>query len=387
MPAAPSITIVGAGAAGLWCALRLLERGCPGACITLVEPDAKTADDHTWSYWTKDAVVPPELITGTYTAVELAAGGPYRAYDTAPYRYETLRSSAFYAYAKTVLAKAQTTWLPGRVTDVHTLAGSRVEVAYDVDGQRRYVTSDYVLDGRPPVIDVDDARYLTTLQHFGGYFVRFDAACLDAGTVTFMDFVELAGETGFFYVVPLSDREALVELAIFSKTVWGHERYDRELEAYLDRRYRTGYEVTEREYGVIPMTDRPLWRDSCARVWKIGTGAGWVQPSSGYAFTRCAAFADEVAESLLSARPRPWRPSAVQQVFNATMLRYVIDYPERAGEVFTRLFAANGAAATFDFLDESAAAAPTLRLMWRSPRTAFAKRALLEAGLRLAGRK
>lgn len=387
MPSPPSVTIIGAGAAGLWCAIRLLERGCPGARITVIEPDGKAADDRTWSYWTKTEVVPPECLAGSLRQVEIAHAGRRSVYDTSPYRYETLRSSAFYAYAKTVLAKAHVSWTTGYVVEVECLADARVEVAYDVGGDVRYAYSDYVLDSRPPEIDVHDVRFNATLQHFGGYFVRFETPCLDAQTVTFMDFVDLGGETGFFYVIPFNDRKALVELAVLSKSVWQRERYDAALDEYLSDRYDEPYRIEEREYGVIPMTDEPLWRDGTARAWKIGTAAGWVQPSSGYAFTRCARFADEVARALLSARPTPWRPSRVQQVFNSTMLRYVIDYPERAGAVFGRLFARNGAALTFAFLDESAGMSDTLRLMWRSPRTAFAVRALRELGLRSLGSK
>ncbi len=390
----PKVCIVGAGAAGLWCAIRLVERGWGAGDLFVVEPDAKTGNDHTWSYWLREPLLPASVPKQTYGEVELAADGRRRSFATAPYWYESVRSSAFYAYAKDVLAKAGAHWITGTVTAVASYAAQKVEVSIrpNTTGAVHVLDVDYVLDSRPPVIDVRDARYLTTLQHFGGRFVRFASDVLDVDAAVFMDFVEADGEVAFFYVLPQSTTVGLVEMAVFGKVPWTHARYDRALDAYMEERFRkTGkavaYDILEAEYGVIPMTDRPLWRDSEPRVWKIGTAGGWVQPSSGYAFTRSARFAGEVAAALSSDSPRPWRPSAVQQVFNSTMLGYIIDEPGVAGQVFFDLFARNGAARTFSFLDEGSAVSETLKLMWNSPKRAFVPRALTETARRLVGAK
>ncbi len=389
----PKVCIVGAGAAGLWCGIRLAERGWCGDELTIVEPDAKSADDHTWSYWLREPLLPAYVRKQTYDSVELAADGSRATFDCAPFWYESVRSSEFYAYAKQVLAKAGAKWVAGTATDVETYAGEKAHVRITTsEGGVTSVDVDYVLDSRSPRIDVHDQRYLTTLQHFGGRFVRFASPVLDRSKAVFMDFAEVGGEVAFFYVLPQTESVGLIEIAVFSKAVWDHRRYDRALDAYMDERFRTAglavrYETLEAEYGVIPMTDQPLWRESTDRVWKVGTAGGWVQPSSGYAFTRCARFAAEVADGLLAARPRPWRPSALQQVFNSTMLGYIIDEPTRAGRTFFDLFERNGAARTFAFLDEASTAAETLRLMWRSPRRAFVPRAVGETARRLAGSK
>ena len=181
-------------------------------------------------------------------------------------------------------------------------------------------------------------------------------------------------------------RRAIVELAVLSLEPWRPERYDAALDAYLADRYPgVDLRVDEREYGVIPMTDAPLWRESTPRIWAIGTRGGWIQPSSGYAFARMARFAHEVAHALSRPTPRPWRPSPVQQIFNATMLRYVNERPGQAGRVFFDLFARNGAPRTFRFLDEDASLGETLALMWNSPRLPFAGLAVRETAARVTG--
>ena len=386
----PSVCIVGAGAAGLWCAIHLVRRGWRGDRLTIVEPDAKTSNDHTWSYWTCAPLLPAQVDVQRYYTISLRSGERSATYETQPYWYETIRSEAFYTYAKEVLAKAEVKWLRGEALGIETLANRKVEVRYRRGERIDFVYADYALDSRSPTIDVACRGFHTTLQHFGGWFVRSDRAAFDPRVATFMDFVEVDGAVAFFYVLPKGARSALVEVAVFSAEPWTPGDYDEAIEVYLENTIGLAadrYTVTEREYGVIPMTDQPLWEDSTARVWKIGTAAGWVQPSSGYAFARCARYAEELVTRLSGPDPRPFVPSIKEQIFNSVMLAHAIAEPSRAGETFFDLFARNGAPATFAFLDDRLGAVDTMKLMWRSPRAEFTRRAMREilahAGLRL----
>jgi len=240
-------------------------------------------------------------------------------------------------------------------------------------------TFDLVLDSRPPKIELSSTAYNATLQHFGGWFVKMPHNSFDPNEVVFMDFIELREGVAFFYVIPSSESEALIELAVFSDQQWERERYDEQIESYILEKYEASpASILEREYGVIPMTDEPLWKSSTRRIWNIGTRGGWVQPSSGYAFTRTAKFAKEVAISLSKGELLPWKPAQHQQVFNSVMLGYIIDNPEKAGGIFYDLFAKNGTTRTFNFLDETASFSETVKLMWTCPQVAFAKRAIKE---------
>ena len=447
----PRIGIIGGGAAGLWCALRLVERGCPGSRVCIIEPEPKLTDDRTWSYWTREPIVPRELLSAEFAAIELGVAGALQRFETSPYVYQSLRSSRFYAFAKTRLAAADVTWVQAAVaTVVETEAGVTLRGSH-ADCTPHETTCEYALDSRLPVLGDDDAlpaasASTTLYQPFGGWFVEASVDCFDPGVMTFMDFDDAADDVAFAYVIPESARRALVEIAQFTTVPRSRAEFDRALSEYLRQRFglapestqgqpssstiegpdqrvpgfgesrpsdpdpthggrldevdrhrprpgvitanpRGTYRVVEREYGTIPMTDRALWRASTARVWKIGTAGGWVQPSSGYAFTRIARFADEVAASLGSSRPRPWRPRPVQQLFNSVMLGHLAAHPDQAARTFVRLFEGAGAATAFAFLDERASVAETLRVMNASPRMAFAKRTAGELLARLRGTK
>lgn len=379
----PRVLLAGGGAAGLWSALALLDVGWPGRRLTVIEPEPKQGDDHTWGYWARAPLLDAELHVSVADAVVLRDGRREVVAPTAPYRYYSLRSSAFYASAKRRLNAAGVTWTRDRVTD---FGESRTEVVVSLE-QGSPLTVDYVLDSRTPTELAGARGNNATLQHFGGYYVEARGPCFDPGRVTFMDFVPAGPrEVAFFYVVPQSRSVALVELAVLSREPWRQAAYDARLDAYLEERYAgVDFAVREREYGVIPMSDARYWRRSTARVWTTGTRGGWVQPSSGYAFARTARFARATARQLGRRRPRPVHPGLIDEVFEATMLRHVTERPESAAEVFVDLFIRNGAPRAFAFLDGDAAALETLRLMWNSPRRRFSNLALREMGARLAG--
>lgn len=352
--------------------------------ISIIEPSPKNSDDRTWSYWAKDPLLPTSVKQQIFSKIELATDGKRQSHQLNPYRYYSVHSSTFYKYAKEVLAKAGVTWLNKEAND---LSENSNDVEVTLSGEER-IRADYVLDSRPPKIEMPTPRYNATLQHFGGWFVEMPINAFDSEEVVFMDFIDIKDGVAFFYVVPTSSTEALVEIAVFSEGVWDRNAYDDQIHSYILEKYQKApSKVFRKEYGVIPMTDEPLWKKSTKRVWNIGTRGGWVQPSSGYAFTRIARFAKEVAQQLTTSPQIPWSPSPVQQVFNSVMLGYVIDNPKKAGAIFYNLFAENGPERTFDFLDESATFRQTVQLMWSCPQLPFAKRAIKEIIARVSGAK
>lgn len=364
--------------------MALLNQGWSGKELTIVEPSGKTEDDRTWSYWAKASLLPSTVPQADFSKIVLASDGNRKCYDLDVYRYYSVRSSHFYAYAKGVLAKADVRWISDKALSV-VEGAERVEVFLD---NKESMIGDYVLDSRPSTVEVPSTRFNATLQHFGGWFVEMPTAVFDPEEVVFMDFISIDEGVAFFYVIPSGPTTALVEIAVFSEDVWSHEDYDKQIADYIHHNYgNSPVVVSEREYGVIPMTDQPLWKTSGKRVWNIGTRGGWVQPSSGYAFTRTARFADEVAHSLKGPSPKPWTPSPTQQVFNSVMLGYIKDNPEKAGSIFYNLFAQNGPTRTFDFLDEASSFGQTIKLMWSSPQIPFAMRAVKETLARLTGVK
>jgi lycopene beta-cyclase len=163
--------------------------------------------------------------------------------------------------------------------------------------------------------------------------------------------------THFLYVLPFSERHALVESVLCTTTPLSWEASEQALRGYLAtvlgiKAYRTRRE----EQGISPLTDRPFPRQTGRHIMTIGTLGGRVKPSTGYAFLRMQQDACAIVRSLLEvghpfsvpAGPRRYR------FFDSVMLEVMTRHGERIESIFTALFKHNPAERIFRFLDEVA---------------------------------
>ena len=94
--------------------------------------------------------------------------------------------------------------------------------------------------------NIDKDKHLYVAQHFRGWFIKTAESVFKKDTATFMDFrIDQAGDCRFFYVLPTSETEALVEIAIFSNDVMEPEDYDPLIKDYIkvylnDLKYEIG---------------------------------------------------------------------------------------------------------------------------------------------------
>ena len=103
----------------------------------------------------------------------------------------------------------------------------------------------------------------------------------------------------FLYFLPMSKNQALVEYTIFSPEILSREEYDAALRQYVEEKlFLKDYQVKEEEFGVIPMTDNPMPPQQSSRIIPIGTLAGAVKPTTGYAFLRIQKQVQQIANKL-----------------------------------------------------------------------------------------
>lgn len=371
----PKIIVAGAGCAGLWLAITLLKEGWTANNLVVIDKEIKSGDDRTWSYWAKQPLIPSRFNHHQFSKLKVSTTNQSKLYSLNEYSFYSIRSSTFYAYAHEILAREGVQIQQGAVVQ---MLENKDEVSVVTSSGKQYEAA-YVLDSLPiPVTRYQNSDCNWTVQHFKGRFIKTNTPCFNPEVATFMDFSLDHSDFGFFYVLPTSKSEALVELAVYSKEVWSDEEYDLYLDHYQERLNLSNVEVVEVEKGSIPMTDLKLDQNSTSRIWKVGTVGGWVQPSSGFAFERCKRYAVQLVNQLKLADPKPFKVSRLQLFFNSVLLHYVIKNPSKAPQLFYKLFEKNGTDKTFDFLSEKAGLLDTLRVMWNSPRTAFTKIALQE---------
>jgi len=369
--------ILGAGAAGLSLCLALLERGVRDR-ILIFDRKAAFTDDRTWCFWNVHPTPLTDLAAHCWHRWDVLSDTGETAAQVSPtVGYACLRGLDFYRHAFATIARHGnvTLTLGCPVEDCRSLPDHAAIRAGGVTYE-----ADYVFDSRlrPPPGDGD-----ALAQRFFGQFVQTDAPAFDPSRCTLMDF-RAPQEDGlhFFYVLPFSATEALVENTYIQDSgaaALTLEKHRAEIAAYLaGQRGLTDYDVVREEAGAIPMTTRPFPRRD-GRVFFIGTAGGCTKPSSGYTFLRiqeqCRQLADAAAAGTLD-RFRERSAPARYRFFDAAFLQAMQDDPAAFPDYFRRLFQRVPPDALTAFLSETSTWRSDLQIIRSLPLGPFLRAAL-----------
>lgn len=345
--------IAGGGCSGLSLACELAERSHTSSQITIIDRERKRSNDRTWCFWAEDAIFPSSLIHHSWPNMSFAASGSLHIESISPFNYYMIRSADWYAHMwRRLSAYPNVRFVPGNIERIDEDQESPYVV---VDGQ--IIRGDWVLNSVVPARE-KESRYpvFRLWQHFAGWWVRTDEPVFDATDARLMDFrTAQHGDTRFVYVLPFSDREALVEYTIFSKDLLKAGDYEKGLRTYLNDFFpNVGYQIEEREGGKIPMTNASFERYRSDHVINVGTVGGAVKPTTGYAFLRIQQESKYIAQQLLAGkRVADVHSSAARFAFYDRLLLHILsNRGEKGASIFAALFRSNPMSRILTFLNE-----------------------------------
>jgi lycopene beta-cyclase len=356
--------IIGGGASGLSLGVALCDPFFQSKKILIIEKENKNTNDRTWSSWVKEDDKLNFLATHIWPGLDFfSEDGKLIKLYADPYIYRIIRSADFYKYAHDILRiQSNVTLVREEYTSYEVIEG---EVLVHTTKSKYY--GKHVFSSIPKVLP-DKSELVYVDQHFKGWFIETPKAAFDNSSCYFMDFrTPQEGETRFLYMLPITDKKALVQVAIFSNDILSSEGYDVILKNYIDDHLKIGeYEIKEEEIGVIPMTTYNFAQFDTPFITHIGASSGCVKPSSGYAFSRIQLH----TESIVNSMKRGQSPSNGTKIFSKkyvilddTMLDVVIRNKVSGATFFTELFKRNKASRVFSFLDGTSSLAEEIQIM------------------------
>ena len=343
--------ICGAGAAGLSLALRLCKSDFTHLRILIIDKEEKTGNSHTWCFWDREESVFDSITSNQFSRINFFSSTLEKNFDIAPYKYKMVQASRFYSMIRKELNQAShIDWITDRVEDISEVEG-KVRVTTPTQSFTAQEVFTSIFKGR-----IDKSEHLYVAQHFRGWFIKTSEPVFQVNTATFMDFrIDQEGDCRFFYVLPTSENEALVEIAIFSNEVMKPEEYDPSIKAYITEYLDDiKYEIQELEYGVIPMTEYPFWNHNTSQIHHIGTAGGAVKPSSGFAFKRIQEHSDLIAEAIRNNTPIKDTYKVFKNrfhLYDSILLDVILKQKYPGAEIFTYMFKNNSTSQIFSFLD------------------------------------
>lgn len=347
--------IAGAGCAGLSLAYALSNSILKDKKLLIVDLSHQKTNDRTWCYWTKAASNFPEIVYKSWSNLAFIDDQGKVQSAIAPYRYEMIRGIDFYQFVYQRLEQQENVHLlEGRINNIDASA----ERAWiDVNGQRFF--ADRIFDSCFNFSQLQSSannNYHFQLQHFLGWTITTDESVFAEDTATLMDFrTPQKGNARFFYVLPISEKKALVEYTIFSSNLLNKSDYQEALETYIHEQIgQVDYQIEEEEYGIIPMTDVPFPVVSQKRIIPLGIRANAAKPSTGYAFLNIQQQVKEIVEQLIEGSEQITTKSSRSryQFYDSLLLHILEEEGHVSASIFGQLFHRNKMKTILRFLSE-----------------------------------
>ena len=354
MPTDLDLVVLGGGCAGLSLALRLAEH--PGRCrrVAVLESRSSYNNDRSWCFWRLGPHRYESLIKRSWLRAMVRSSARAVQVDCANTPYQLLEAGAFYDHARQTLEAGVAVRLEMGVSVVERPL--QVPGGWRIETSAGGLTAAQVIDTRPPRAPRHGDS--TLWQSFLGQELVCDRPVFDPGRVELMDFAhDSSGAVAFTYVLPLSSEQALVETTLFDPEPRGPtELAHRQQQAVQRLCGNAQTHLLRTEAGILPMGMARAAEALGPGYLHAGLMSGAARPATGYAFQRIQRWAEGSSEAL--SRGESARGHAPDPLLTRFMDRLFLDvlrtHPERAPELFTRLFERTATPRIVRFLSDRA---------------------------------
>jgi lycopene beta-cyclase len=369
--------IAGAGCAGLSLAVRLVQSGnFTDKKILLIDREDKKTNDRTWCFWEQQPGLFEPIVYKKWNKVWFHAEGFSRLLEIQPYEYKLIRGIDFYQHCMAMIqAQPNIEIVQADITAIKSENGkSWIEAA----GQKifaSFIFSSIIFEK----LALNDSQYML-LQHFKGWIIETESPVFKPDEATLMDFrIGQQQGTAFVYVMPFTEKRALVEYTLFTKDLLTPSQYEEGLRQYISQYLQIEkYSISEEEYGIIPMTNYkyPL---VVGGIVYLGTAGGQTKASSGYTFNFIQKHTSRIVENIIK-RDNPFvalpaGPSRFR-FYDSTLLHLLYHNKLPGDKIFQQLFKKNKPQQVLRFLDNETNLWDEMKIFSTLPILPFSKAAI-----------
>jgi lycopene beta-cyclase len=347
------VGIRGAGLAGLSLARELIKTSADFEICLFDTRSELPHPQRTFCFFSKSDSSQEEFADFCWRKIRFKSDTRERTLDLGTRRYTLVSGESFFESHLRVLsaARVQFQWNCTRV-DISDNAISTDKGNYPFD-----IVIDAAFDRRT-------ARSLMW-QSFGGLRVKVKGEIFDPTTAVLMDLRESTQRSplNFFYILPTSNNEALIEHTSFSPHIFDESFHFDRVKAWIDDSSAGSVEVVGREYGVIPMG---LEDERCGESITIGSRSGAIRSSTGYGFLNIQRQAKELSAAIHEDRRLEVKPS-ISPTWSAwcdnLFLRALLANPTEGRDLMNSILFRSSAEALPAFLNGDAGLLEALRVM------------------------
>lgn len=370
--------IAGAGCAGLSLAIHLIvSKKFSDKKILIIDRQPLRTNDRTWCFWETEPGLFEPVVSKKWGKLNFLAENFKQVFDIAPYEYKLIKAIDYYNYADQIISLQPN--IDRFFGDITKIEEGQNLVTLQVGDQS--FAAPYLFNSLAGN-EQHGENEIVLQQHFKGLLIECPANTFNPDLATLMDFtIEQPGETAFMYILPVSDRRALVEYTLFSKLIWPSEAYDHQLQTYIKQQLKIDeYKIVETELGSIPMSSHSFKQES-SRIIKLGISGGQTKASTGYTFKFIQQHSEALVKELVaSGTPKIKTRKLLLRFhfYDSVLLRVLAKFPKKGAAIFERMFAKNSVVSVLHFLNNSSSINEEIKLTMSLQKSLFIPAALRE---------
>ncbi|MEI7669627.1 MAG: lycopene cyclase family protein [Pseudomonadota bacterium] len=351
------IIIAGGGLAGMATAY-YLKKYVPQLKVKLLEQRSEYSQDKHWSFWL-DKNTDFDFAHIIHQSYQKWCVGidDNSICNSERFSYSVIRSADWYA-------------------DVLSVINDVVEFNVTCEMvSKQEVTTNKGTYRAPMIINALPIEFAATslYQQFNGYLVKSSNPAFNPDCATLMDFsISQPSDNNricsFMYVLPFNTQEALVEPTVFTRNTISQQWFEDALSSYMTKKNIENWSIVETESGMLPLGFLQPTSDS---GFPIGTRAGWIRPSTGYAFLNSLSLAKLLAKEIATTGALPKTPyspySKSAKWMDRIFLEVMQQSPHLLPNIFNHWFKYLPADDMVKFMQDSVGPLITARLILNTP--------------------
>ena len=361
------VLIIGGGLSGLSLAVALIEKNT-SLTISIAEPRREYKNDRTWSFWQSHDHRWAKAVSHRWSRWCFGLESQPQQSIYSPHRpYQSIESLDFYRLATERIEASDCVCLYlGEAIERCEKSHSK----WHATASQRQFIAPVVIDTRPPPIE----QLNTSLLHqcFIGHVIEHPAAFKPDRLELMTDMASDEHGFKFTYCLPFGADLALVELTRFAPHPVDWAVLDADLHELKRQRGWLDAPIHRTERGQLPMGMAPRLASESGYAY-AGTSAGGLRAATGYGFWRIQNWANACAEALdkhLDPLAHPPEPP-LQAWMDRLFLRVLRHYPDRAPELFFRLYQRVPPEALIRFLSDQSSIRDKLKVVLSLPKRPF----------------
>jgi lycopene beta-cyclase len=366
------LAILGGGCAGLSLARELAKQNV-NKSVTIIEPRTTYLDDRSWCFWAPVQHPLAEWVGCSWPNWSFGLQNQLKqSRSHRDFRYQYIRSGDFYRKSQLIIQDCST---------IHLALGQAVktvevhQAGWQVVTDSAIYIAKQVIDTRPPPSNL--IYESTLIQSFLGVEILLDQpTSVNASQVELMtDMGLLGGEFCFTYLLPISERQLLVEVTVFASQAPTQADLQIALDQLLYKRGWAHAKIIRSEYGNLPMGLPHAAPSSSPQPIRAGMGGGALRPSSGYGFLRIQRWAEQCAKQYCE--KGELLPQTVSVFFIRQMdrlfLQVIKKQPALAPVLFDNLLGKTQPDRFIRFMNDQASVIDCLHIIANVPKIPFIK--------------